>query len=383
MPDVARRTRRRRVAFITLLVVCIAQLAWWMLDEVRYTASVRARLDAADSTNVAAAILLRSHGVGWSGIAQLYPSLSISPDSQTISIAPHVLDEVQRERFRRLNRFAWEGAFFLAVLIAAIAVVSKALREEADLRRRQEEFLAAVSHELQSPLASLRLSLETLSLRDPPPARRAELIERSLSDITRLERMIGNILDASRMSAPDRQVAVEHVSLGDHVSAVLAELRDTAAQNGTTIDADVPAGLAVIATPECVRTIVRNLVHNAVNATRAGGSISVSARRRDGAVELVVHDTGVGFPPSERARLFEKFYRVESDGRWSGTGLGLFLVQRCATADGASVRAHSQGPGHGATFTVVWPAGTTDRNAEPAPQTTVERDDAVTARGRA
>jgi signal transduction histidine kinase len=321
-------TRPLQVGFLVLLAVCTAQLAYWMIDEARYTADVRARLRTA-----------------YEAVAK--------------PVAPELVAQLDAERFHRLNRYAWEGAFFLGVLIAAMAVVYQALRDEAELRRRQENFLAAVSHELKSPLASLQLSVETLSLRDPPAERRAELIRRLLGDLARLERMIANILDTSRVSAAEVRTAPERMVLAEEVAAVFDEAREHAAEQQARLRAEVPAELLICADPEGVRTVLRNLVHNAIKATAGGGEVSVSAAGVDGRVRLEVRDDGVGFAPHEADRVFEKFYRIEGEGRarsGGGTGLGLYLVWRFVQLDGGSVRAESSGPGRGATFTVSWPA---------------------------
>ena len=103
--------------------------------------------------------------------------------------------------------------------------------------------------------------------------------------------------------------------------------------------------------------LLRNLVHNALKATSDGGDVSVRAWEAVDGVRLEVRDTGIGFPPEEASRLFDKFYRVTGDAgdRAAGTGLGLYLVRRFAELDGGTVTAHSEGPGYGARFTVTWP----------------------------
>lgn len=310
--------RRLQIAFIVLLAVSSAQLTWWLVDQVRFTAEVRALVSAEHAS-------------------------------------PAVLAQFDRERFHRLNRYAWEGAFFLVVLLGAMGVVSHALSEEGALRRRQEDFVAAVSHELKSPVASLRLSAETLALRDPPAARRAELLERQIADLARLERTIGNILEASRLEAAT-SAQPGTVVLADAVASALDELRSQAAELGVALAADVPRDLVVRADADGTRTILRNLLHNAIRAA-AGGHVSVVVAKDKGGVRLIVRDTGVGFPPHEGARLFDKFYRLGGPdrGRMTGTGLGLYLVRRYAELDGARVSGESAGPGHGATFMVTWP----------------------------
>ena len=122
----------------------------------------------------------------------------------------------------------------------------------------------------------------------------------------------------------------------------------------------MPPALTLVADLEGVRTVVRNLVHNAIKASRAtvpGAAVAIVGTQDDGHVRLDVRDHGMGFAPSESSRLFEKFYRIESSGqeRLPGTGLGLYLVRRCMELEAGSVHATSDGPERGACFTVRWP----------------------------
>ena len=316
-------TRTLQLGFLILLVVCAAQLAFWLVDEWRYTHEVTNRLRAA------------------------YVELSAEPAA---------IAQLERDRARRMNRYYWEGAFFLAVLLAAMAVVYKALREEAELRRRQEQFLAAVSHEFKSPLASLRLSVETLSLRDPSPAERSELVRRIGVELGRLDRMIANTLDTSRL-ASGGDAHPERVSLREAVDEMRAELGELAREGGVRVEVSVPEAITVYADRDGVRTVVRNLLHNAIKASPPQAAVQVHGDLDGHDVVLEVVDDGIGFPPKEAARLFEQFYRVEGDvrGRMQGTGLGLYLVERLVTQAGGRVRAQSAGHGLGATFTVRWP----------------------------
>jgi two-component system, OmpR family, phosphate regulon sensor histidine kinase PhoR len=328
-PSRSPSTRSVQVGFFLLLLVCAAQLAFWMWDEWRYTQVMTDRLAEA----------LAATGAGSEQLTQL-----------------------ARDRAQRLNRYAWEGAFFLAVLLAAMGVVLKALREEAELRRRQERFLAAVSHEFKSPLASLRLSVETLSLRDPAVAERAELVRRIVVELGRLERMVANTLDTSRL-ASGGEPHPERVELDAIVTEMTDELAEFAAECEVRVETHVLHGVVVHADRDGVRTVVRNLLHNAIKASPRGGVVQVQAQAEGHDVVLEVSDDGVGFPPKEAPRLFEQFYRVEGDGRgrMQGTGLGLYLVARLVAHAGGRVRAQSAGNGLGAVFTVRWPRPAEER----------------------
>ena len=354
-----RAVRALQVGFLTLLTICVAQLAYWMVDEYRFTAAIRTRNLAQYEASARWAADLMRAGVSWPQIVAVHPELERAPNG-VARVSAGALAQLDADRFHRLNRYSWEGAFFLTVLLAAMAMVYSAIREHTALRRRQELFLAAASHELRSPLASLRLSADTLALRDPPPARRAELVTRVLADLGRLDRTISNILDASRLSGGDVPLVREHVALKQVVGAVVDELHLLAAEAGVRIDVDVPPALTLLADREGVHTVVRNLVHNAIKASRAAGAGAAVAivGTPDGAhVRLDVRDHGMGFEPSEASRLFDKFYRIESTGqeRLPGTGLGLYLVRRCMEREAGSVHASSDGPGRGACFTVRWP----------------------------
>jgi two-component system sensor histidine kinase BaeS len=108
-----------------------------------------------------------------------------------------------------------------------------------------------------------------------------------------------------------------------------------------------------------VRTIAHNLIHNGIKASRSNaGTVTVRATHDAQGVTVHVEDTGIGFATTESRHLFQKFHRIEAEGheRLPGTGLGLYLVRRCAEIDGAAVSAASAGPGQGAHFTVRWPA---------------------------
>ncbi len=351
-----RFTRSLRVGLLIVLGICTAQLAYWLADEVAYTAAVRTQLRAAYRTDAEAAQVMLREGTRWSKLSTMYPDLALGPDS-LVAVKPAALAALDAQRFHRLNRYAWEGGFFLAVLFAAMAVVYRALRDEAALRARQEHFLDAVSHELKSPLASLRLSAETLAMRDPPPERRAELVRRMLADLRRLERMDNNVLEATRLESGDAASAAAPVALVEVVGVIIDELQEMANEAAVTIAVDIPTALTIYADEERVRTILRNLLHNALRAAASGGHVDVHAARSGDRASLEVHDNGIGFPPEASLRLFTKFYRVEGNepAQMGGTGLGLYLVRRYVELDAGTVAASSPGAGMGATFTVTWP----------------------------
>ncbi|MFG0320331.1 MAG: sensor histidine kinase [Planctomycetota bacterium JB042] len=358
-------SRGFRIVFIVLLVVCAAQIAYWVWDEVRYTTATRDRRAEVLVTEAMAATALRE----WlpaDRVAPLFPRISV-PETGWVSVRPEVLAALNEEARRRVNRFLWEGGFFLVVLCAGMVILNRALRQEARLRRQEENFLASVSHELKSPLASIRLSAETLADGAPDPERRGRLAGRLLDDVQRLETMVSNLLDAGRVEERGASRAREPVALSDAVRGVLAELAPQLEARGATVRTELDERASIVADPEGVRAVVRNLLDNARKAIARtpDGSIDVRVASESGRVSLVVRDDGVGFSPEEGRRLFEKFYRPGDELRrsGSGSGLGLYLVRRHVEREGGSVRAASDGDGEGAEFRVEWPAAAAEEGA--------------------
>lgn len=348
-------SRVLRVGFLALLAFSTAQVVWWIYDQNRLAENDHARLEELYGVELELGRTLLAEGRDWNGIAARVPHLELVAGE--LRVSPEAIARLADERRSRLRRYGWEGGFFLAVLLASMVVVGRTLRAERELRRRQENFLAAVSHEFKSPLASLQLSLETLELRPPTPERLFELLERMRGDIERLDRLVTEVLDTASLESGTRRLDRQVVELGSAIVAVVDDLAERARSAGVTVDVRVDGEPTIVADPLGVRTVVNNLLDNALRAA-AGGRVEVRGERAGGEVRLVVSDDGVGFPPGEAHRLFEKFYRCGDEltrtGR--GTGLGLYIVERLMRLERGHVHASSAGPGRGATFVMTWPA---------------------------
>jgi signal transduction histidine kinase len=351
---------------LALLVVSAVQVGWWVFDQHTFTAEkVRlARSAYAEQTGAAQALL--DAGVAPERVHQLLPAVVVSDGHARLD--PQLEQTLSTEEFHRLNQYAWEGAFFLLALALCIAVIARALRAEAHVHEQQDSFLALVSHQFKTPLASLQLSLETLALRAPPPQAARTLIDRMLADVSRMELMVTQILESARLERGRVELKPEPVQLAGAVARVVGQLEERARQERVTVTSDIAAGLYVASDPLALDVVVRNVIENALGAVTAagGGSIALSARGEHGEVELVVQDSGVGFRPEDAARLFQRFARLHgaSGGRY-GTGLGLFIVRRLMELSHGRVSARSDGEGQGARITLIWPAATSADAALP------------------
>lgn len=222
----------------------------------------------------------------------------------------------------------------------------------------RRDFVANVSHELKTPLTIIGGFAETLASDDPPAARRREFAEMIRSNARRMQRLVDDLLDLSRIESggwiPNPVVVDARAIIAD----VAAQLRDAASTNDTSLRIEVDEdGSSVRADRTALRQILANLLENALRHA-AGGTVTVRTKRREAGVAVEVEDTGPGIPAEHLPRVFERFYRVDT-GRaraTGGTGLGLAIVKHLVEAHGGHVGADSA-VGRGTTFRVYFPDG--------------------------
>ena len=350
-----------QITVMVLVLVCTVQVGWWIYDQHRYAVEKVAELQRAYQQQAAAARALLIAGVPVARVQRLLPGVELTPDGARPS--PTAEHRLLSEEHLRIEQYAWEGAFFLLALGACIVVIALALRAEALVMLEQDNFLAMVSHQFKTPLASLQLSLETMALRPLSPEQSRVLTERMLSDLSRMEGMVTRILESARIERGRIELRHEPVDLGAAVRRVTAQAEERARQERISLGADIESGLMVLTDPLALDVILRNLLENSLAAVApvGGGSIAFSGRRVGPDVELTVRDSGVGFRPADSTRLFEKFTRLHpGGGSHHGTGLGLYIVRRLMQLMGGRVSAHSEGAGQGARFVLLWPGAPAD-----------------------
>ncbi len=221
----------------------------------------------------------------------------------------------------------------------------------------RRDFVANVSHELRTPLTIVGGFAETLAEADVPFDARRSFAERILGNTRRMQRIVDDLLDLSRIESGGWVPNPVPIALAGIANDVLAAARDAAAAKGLTLGTDIPADATeVYADGTALRQVLGNLVDNAVRHT-AAGTVTLFSRRHERGVIVGVRDTGVGIAPEHLPRIFERFYRVDP-GRsreQGGTGLGLAIVKHLVEAHGGRVRAESE-PGVGSAITALFPA---------------------------
>ena len=233
------------------------------------------------------------------------------------------------------------------------------LRRLESVRR---DFVANVSHELRTPLTIIGGFAETLVQDDPPEDRRRQFAERILGNTRRMQRIVDDLLDLSRIESGSWTPNPTRVDLAAVAADVIGAARDAAGAKGIRLEASVHARAREIwADPTAIRQVLGNLADNAVRHTNTGHVAIFSLLRDDGGVTIGVRDTGSGIAPQHLPRIFERFYRVDP-GRSrdeGGTGLGLSIVKHLVEAHGGTVRAEST-VGVGTTISVHFPPPAAD-----------------------
>lgn len=251
------------------------------------------------------------------------------------------------------------GIVFFGVIIAGLVLNTIFLVREIRRNEQQDSFLNAVTHELKTPIASIRLYLETLQQRPVGEDKRREFYRIMLDDTDRLLGTVEQVLKAGEVRDGARK-GWREVDFGAIVvdAVELARVRHGLSPEMLRFQAEVAAETTVLGNPEQLRMAVANLLDNAVKYSGPAKDIEVGLETPNiDDVVLTVRDRGIGIPRPELKRVFKRFYRVHSAaaGQIKGTGLGLFIVRSVVRRHGGEASAHSDGEGRGSTFTIRLP----------------------------
>jgi len=262
---------------------------------------------------------------------------------------------------RRLAAVIFSVVLF-GLIIAGLIVYTVFLVMEIKRNEDHDSFINAVTHELKTPIASIRLYLETLQSRDVNEGQRREFYNIMLADADRLHNTVNQVLKAGvlreKPSEAGTRTAVVDVAALARDCVELARLRHHLSPGAVELQIQQTDSLLVKGDAEELRTVLANLLDNAVKYSGQAVRITVAVvSPAPHSVWVRVIDRGVGIPKRQLKRIFNRFYRVQPLGLKAvkGTGLGLYIVRSIARAHGGRVFANSEGEGRGATFTVELP----------------------------
>ncbi|MDA0375220.1 MAG: HAMP domain-containing sensor histidine kinase [Planctomycetota bacterium] len=315
------------LVFGLVVLVCLTQIGWWITFQVREASRLETVAEHLDAGEIQAALR---------ALEATYPG------------------ELAETARSRRAMFASEGAALgLLVLVGVVFFYATLLRERR-FRDNQQRFLAGATHELKTPLTTVRLGLESLEQGTLPEPRRGEYLRGMVRELDRLERGLTNILTAAGLEASGTRPR-EVDDLAADTRRAIEAFRERCAAAELSTSADELQNCPVRRDPAAIRIVLHNLLDNAVRYTPPGGRILVRVRRVGHEAELSVTDTGRGIAREDLERIFGRFERGSGSEHLGGTGLGLALVRELVQSHGGTVSVSSDGPDRGSCFTLRLP----------------------------
>ncbi len=242
------------------------------------------------------------------------------------------------------------GAALAAALAVRLAMEERSRRQIEDARR---QMVAAVSHDLRTPLASLRLLVEAIDDGVVEGETRERYLREMRTHVETLTALIDDLFELSRIEAGEISWTMERIELSRLIDETVAAMRAPAEARGIALAAELPAGgVPVRANAEKVQRVLLNLIQNAIRHTPADGSVTVRARPAPDGVEVEVADDGEGIPAGEGERVFDAFYRGDESRSDDGAGLGLAISRAIVEAHGGRIWLEDGSPGTKVHFTL-------------------------------
>ena len=249
-----------------------------------------------------------------------------------------------------------ESAVFMIVFIIGIYYLHNTIRKEGKLHSQQRNFLLSVTHELKSPLASIKLYLQTILKRKLNQQQQHDFINNSLKDIERLDDLVENMLLATKIENKSYTFPKEPFNFSDLVEKVAERLQVHSCTTQTIIT-DIKDDLCISGDKFALTSVVTNLIENALKYSTPCAKVHVRVSSKNGHIGFEVADQGIGISDVEKMHIFEKFYRVGSEDtrKTRGTGLGLFIVKQVLDKHQAEIKVKDNHPS-GTVFEVTFNA---------------------------
>lgn len=248
-----------------------------------------------------------------------------------------------------------EGMIFLAIFVMAVIRMKKHLQKERYYHQQQQNFLLSVTHELKSPLASVKLYLQTILKRDLDREQQKLFLDNSLKDVERLDYLVENVLLATKLENRSFSFPKEEFDLSELIENISDRLQHNACKSQQAIVTDLEPNIILHADKFAITNVVTNLIENAIKYSPECASVHVKLYQADGKTVFSVADFGEGISDDEKKLIFNKFYRVgnEATRKTKGTGLGLYIVKTVLQKHQASIRVKDNTPS-GSIFEVIF-----------------------------
>jgi len=246
-------------------------------------------------------------------------------------LTPEEREQVTFKLEKKINNRRWmvigEGLVFISILIWGTSVMLKIYRKEMALARQQKNFLLSITHEFKSPLASIKLYLQTLLRHDLDKKKEISFINSAIGDTDRLNNLVENALMANLIDHKGYSFSKEDINISALLRLMIQKFQQIPGHE--KIESHIEEGLYVHADKNGLSILISNLIENGWKYSPKESALEVSIQKNDNKIILSIADQGIGVPDKEKQNIFTKFYRIgnEETRRTKGTGLGLFIVK--------------------------------------------------------
>lgn len=266
------------------------------------------------------------------------------------------LAKIEEKRSTRTKQYIGEGSTFLIVILIGAAVVYTSFRRSIRLSRQQNNFMLSVTHELKSPIAAMKLNLQTLQRHRLDEEKQDLFLGRCVKEANRLNDLCNNMLLASQMEGRQYKAARENVNLTELLEDSLKDYTGRYPERFDVADFDE---CELVGDKVLLQMAVNNLLENAIKYTPADKPVAVTLNKVDNYAVLRIADNGPGIPDAEKTKIFNKFYRVgnEETRKSKGTGLGLYITRKIVGQHRGKLSVKDNEP-HGAIFELSLPLAT-------------------------
>lgn len=234
------------------------------------------------------------------------------------------LDEGEKQ----LRIIFGEGLVFCGILFVGFLYTVRAFRKELELSKQQNNFLLAITHELKTPLSSIKLFFQTLRRKELSEEKKSDLIRRGIEDTDRLNNMIENLLLSARFEGNVLNPHLEEIDLHDFTIKLIDKLRFGVAKDHF-VHVRAKGEVLIEADMQFLNSVLINLIENACKYSPKETDVNVTIHEKGNNIEIHIQDEGPGIPEKDKKKIFSKFYRAENEETRSnkGTGLGLYIVK--------------------------------------------------------
>lgn len=265
-----------------------------------------------------------------------------------------VSQNTEEDLSRRILMVTGEGVVFLLLLFLGFRKLRKSIELEVNLAHTQQNFLLSVTHELNTPLATIKLYLQTILKRDLEKTQIDEILQNSISETDRLKGLVDNILTSARIDENELKLHASKQNLGDLVQKLLSP--KTAHEGYNRIKTQIKNDVYCQLDPLAIASILQNLLDNAIKYDPSKKEIVVVVDLVNDYAILEVRDQGLGVSANQKDEIFQKFYRIQSEKTRStkGTGLGLFIVRNLVELQNGEIE-HLDNSPIGSIFNIKFP----------------------------